>query len=80
MQTFLSEVAERLYEKYGDEISSLSILFPSQRARLFFADALSHIASRPLWAPKYLSIDDIMSDISELRSVDKLRLVAELYG
>lgn len=80
MQTFLSEVAARLYEKYGDDVSSLSILFPSQRARLFFADALSQIASRPLWAPKYLAIDDIMSSISELQSVDRLRLVAELYS
>ncbi len=80
MQTFLSEVAARLHEKYGDEVSSLSILFPSQRARLFFADALSKIASRPLWAPKYLAIDDIMSSISALRSVDRLRLVAELYS
>lgn len=79
MQTFLSEVARRLCEKYGEELSSLTILFPSQRARLFFTDALAQIADRPLWAPKYIAIDDIMSEISDLHSADKLRLVAELY-
>ena len=41
MRTFLSEVAGRLYAKYGNDVSSLSIMFSSRRARLFFADALS---------------------------------------
>ena len=79
MRTFIEEVVERLYEKYGDEISSLSLVFPSKRARLFFAEALSRIVVRPVWEPNYISIDDIMGELSGLRVADKLRLVAELY-
>ncbi len=79
MQTFVEELAARLYEKYGDDISNLTILFPSRRARLFFSEALLTVASRPLWAPKFVSIDDLMSQISPLRSADRLRLVVELY-
>ena len=52
---------------------------PSKRARLFFAEALSQVASRPIWEPLYSSIDELMCGLSDLRKVDKLRLVAELY-
>ena len=79
MKSFISEIAERLYGRYGDDISSLSILFPSRRARLFFNDALARIAERPLWQPEWLTIDDLMCEISGLRIGDRTRLLAELY-
>ena len=80
MKSFIEEVALRLYERYGDDVSSLTLLMPSKRARLFFAEALSKVAVRPLWEPKYISIDDLMCRLSKLRKADKLRLVAELHG
>lgn len=79
MQGFISQIAEELYEKYGDEISSLNILFPSRRARLFFADALSRISDKPLWQPNYVSIDEMMQQISRLTASDPVRLITELY-
>ncbi len=79
MRTFLGEVAERLYGEYGEDISSLSVMFSSQRARLFFADALRSIAERPIWEPSYLTIDDVMSELSGLRRADRIRLLTELY-
>ncbi|MEG1982134.1 MAG: PD-(D/E)XK nuclease family protein [Alistipes sp.] len=79
MHGFLRETAEDLYSRYGDDLSSLSILFPSQRARLFFTDALKDIVSRPLWQPRWLTIDDLMSEISGLKAGDRVRLITELY-
>ncbi len=79
MKSFVHEVAQCLYGRYGDDISSLSILFPSRRARLFFNDALSEIAERPLWQPEWLSLDELMSEISGLKIGDRTRLIAELY-
>ena len=79
MKSFISEVANRLYGRYGDDISSLSILFPSRRARLFFNDELSKIVNRPLWQPEWLSIDELMSEISGLKIGEKTRLIAELF-
>ena len=79
MPGFLQEVAADLYDRYGDDISSLSVLFPSRRARLFFIDALSGIAERPLWQPRWTTIDELMSGISGLRIGDRVRLVTELY-
>ena len=53
MATFIEEVVLRLYEKYGEDISSLNIVLPSKRARLFFAEAISKIVKRPIWEPNY---------------------------
>ena len=79
MATFIEEVALQLYEKYGDSISSLNLVLPSKRARLFFAEALSRVARRPIWEPNYTSMDELMCRMSELDKADKLRLVAELH-
>ena len=79
MQGFLQEVAADLYERYGDDISSLFVLFPSRRARVFFVDALSKLSDRPLWEPRWTTVDELMSEISGLRVGDRVRLITELY-
>ena len=57
MKTFLHEVAEDLYARYGEGLSERAILFPSRRARLFFVDALTGIAGRPMWQPLWVTVD-----------------------
>ncbi len=80
MKKFLIETAEALYATYGAEISDLHIIFPGKRARLFFNEALLAIAGgRPMWQPRYLSMDDLVRSLTPLAAGDRLRLVAELY-
>lgn len=79
MRSFLSEVASDLYERYGDGLSSLCLVFPSRRARLFFCDALAGIALRPMWQPRFLSLGEIMEHVAGVRCSDPVRLVTELY-
>lgn len=47
--------------------------------RHFFIDALSHLAERPMWQPRWLTIDDLMQEVSGLHSGERIRLIAELY-
>ena len=79
MKTFLCEVARDLYERYGEGLSERAMLFPSRRARLFFVDALTGIAGRPMWQPEWVTVDDLMSEISGLHAGDRVRLITELY-
>lgn len=79
MKTFLQEVAQRLYARYGAELSACQVLFPSRRARLFFVEALSEVAERPMWQPHWTTIDELMGEISGLQLGDRLRLITELY-
>lgn len=79
MNGFLAQVAQDLYGRYGNEVSSLSVLFPSRRAGLFFGEALSEIITRPLWQPSAVTIDGLMEELSGLSVGERLRLVVELY-
>lgn len=80
MKKFLTETAATLYAEYGSGISDLHIVFPGKRARLFFNEALLGITGgRPMWQPRYLSMDDLIRSLSPLEPGDHLRLVAELY-
>ena len=73
-QTFLSEVAQKLYSRYGEDISSLTLVFPSRRARLFFSDSLSEIIDKPIWQPSYISIDDLMHEASSIEVGEKIKI------
>lgn len=80
MESFLSEVAQDLYQIYGDRVGDLKILFPSRRARLFFADALSSVAHSPVWEPEWVAIDELMTRASGVEVGDRVRLISELYS
>ncbi len=79
MRSFIDEVVSSLYERYGDDVSSLNLVLPSHRATLFFSDALSRIALRPIWQPHFLSVNDLMQQISGISCGDRIKLVTELY-
>ena len=79
-QTFLYEVAQKLYNRYGEDIQNKTIVLPSRRARLFFSEALSHIVQGgTIWQPEYFSMDDIMSEAASFKVGDKIRIISELY-
>lgn len=79
MKGFLAEVAADLYGRYGEALSQREVLFPSRRARLFFTEALSRVAERPMWQPRWTTVDELMEEISGLRTADRLRLLTELW-
>ena len=79
MRGFLPALAASLYERYGDGVSSLNILMPSRRARLFFCDALSRVAVRPVWQPCFPAVDEMMQEAAGLSPADNIKLITELY-
>lgn len=79
METFLGQVAQTLYQRFGDQISDLKIVFPGKRARLFFGQELTALLSVPIWQPEYLAIDDLVLQMSQFEKAENLRLVSELY-
>ena len=77
MATFIEEVASNLYERYGDDISSLTLLMPSKRAVLFLSEALSRSVDHPIWEPQYMSVDELMG-LVRLQNVGDIKDVQ--YG
>ena len=79
MQKFLESVAADLWERYGERVGELRIILPNTRTRVFFVDALSKMAGRPLFSPEFLSIDSLMVSLSGLERVDTIAAITELY-
>lgn len=79
MDGFIAGIASSLYDRYGDGLSDLVFVFPSRRARLFFVDALSRRALRPMWQPEFTTVDELMQRASGVAQSDRFRLITELY-
>ncbi len=76
---FLQEVAKHVYENHREELSRLNIVFPGKRARLYFNRYLTGLTDKPVWAPQYYSISELMQQLSGLMPGDPLNLVFDLY-
>ena len=77
--TFLQTVAADLLRKNGGNLADITIVFPNKRASLFFNQALVEQCDKPVWCPKYASIDDLFTECSTLEKADHIWLVMELY-
>lgn len=78
-ESFLAQVAADLLQKYGNDLSQVTVVFPNRRARLFFNDYLCKVTDKPIWAPVYASLDELFRIGSTLQSADSLKLLTELY-
>jgi hypothetical protein len=80
MPTFLDSVAADLYTRYREKISGLCLVFPNRRSRLFFAQSLSKLIDKPLWQPRYNSIEEVVCRAAGgQQPSEPLALLLELY-
>lgn len=79
MKSFLEYVAQDIYDKFGNDMSRVCIVFPNKRASLFMNKYLSEISDQPLWAPHYTTISDLFKHHSSLIVEDQIKLVCLLY-
>jgi hypothetical protein len=77
--SFLSLVAKDLITRMGTDLSEVTVIFPGIRAGLFFNKYLYQHAQKPLWAPRYQSINSLFEGASFLRKGDSIQLIGELY-
>ncbi|HWS01466.1 MAG TPA: hypothetical protein VN249_12670, partial [Prolixibacteraceae bacterium] len=78
-ECFLRQIADSLYKLHGQRISELTIVFPNRRAGLFFTEYLNRIITIPTFSPEIITIQELFSNISNLRSEDQLTLIFRLY-
>jgi hypothetical protein len=76
---FLRLVATDLLKRFGTNLAELTVVFPSRRARLFFNQYLYEEVNQPLWAPQYVSIEELFESVSPYRKADPVQLTGDLY-
>ena len=83
MIPFLKQVADYYYNI--GEADKCCFIFPNRRSLVFFTRHLcqavkdSDVLSRPIVAPEMLTINDFFHKVGGMRSVDRVRLLIELY-
>ena len=78
MQTFISQVVKSIIET-DNNIENQIIILPSRRAGVFFKDELLRQIKYSTWGPKILTIEDLVSEISSLKTIDNIHLLFSFY-
>ncbi len=79
MTPFLQIVARHLYAEIKNNSEGLTIIFPNKRAGLFFNNYLRQELDNYVWAPKYVTIDEVWRQLSTKQVADPIELVCRLY-
>jgi len=79
MATFLEEVSTTVLAKYGSELERLTVVFPNRRAGLFFQQSLARQVQQTSWAPRIITFEELVAELSGLRTPDHLTLLFQLY-
>lgn len=79
MKTFLQYVAESLLNKFGSNLSGLTVVFPGKRASLFLNQYLAEASPTPVWAPRYQTISELFEQASPYALCDSIESVCRLY-
>ena len=75
MESFLKQVAADLYRRKEGKFANTAIVFPNKRAGLFFNEYLAKQSQQPIWAPTYLSINELFRSLSSKEIGDTIKLV-----
>ncbi|HJZ39353.1 MAG TPA: PD-(D/E)XK nuclease family protein [Bacteroidales bacterium] len=77
---FLKDIAALLLTPGNHDMSGICVVFPNKRARLYLSKYLGELTEKPVWAPRYLTINELMENLSGYIYADRLTLLFELFG
>jgi CRISPR/Cas system-associated exonuclease Cas4 (RecB family) len=78
MNSFLNDTAKSIISDYPKP-EELTLVFPNRRAILYFRKHFSELISKPVFAPRMLTIEEFIAGFSSHREPDQLELVHRLY-
>lgn len=80
MRSKLHTIARTFVEQVGDDLQSYTFVFPNHRAGLFFRKYLSQYVTKPMFAPRVMTINECFAELSDLQVADQLTLLLHLYA
>jgi CRISPR/Cas system-associated exonuclease Cas4 (RecB family) len=76
---FLKDIAAILLQPDAYDLPNTCVVFPNKRARLYLSKYIGELTEKPVWAPQYLTITELMEKISGYLFIDQLSLLFETY-
>ncbi|HZK60930.1 MAG TPA: PD-(D/E)XK nuclease family protein, partial [Anaerovoracaceae bacterium] len=79
MEYFLENIARSLHQEFGNTLNFHCLVFPNQRAGLYFLKYLSSTIDKPVWTPSIFTINELFRSYSSLQTAGNEILLFELY-
>jgi ATP-dependent helicase/nuclease subunit B len=79
MEKFLAKVAKQALNKYGNNLSDLTVLLPSHRACIYFKQALIESGQGAIWFPEISTLQDWVFNQSDIVLTEQLEQVLTLF-
>lgn len=79
METFLSEVARRLYAEHPDSLDNVTVVFNNRRSGLFLRRQFAAMEEKAFLLPRIIGIDELVAELGGLRIVPNEFLLFELF-
>jgi CRISPR/Cas system-associated exonuclease Cas4 (RecB family) len=76
---FLKEIASVLLRPDEYNLPETCVVFPNKRARLYLSKYMGELTDKPVWAPRYTTINELMESLSGYKYADKLTILFELF-
>ncbi|WP_396198106.1 PD-(D/E)XK nuclease family protein [Flavobacterium sp.] len=77
--SFLSKLAKELLNNNSTSLHNINIVLPNKRAKIFLIEELKKQSSTTFLAPKIISIEMLIEEIAQLRTLDNIELLFEFY-
>ena len=78
MQTFLNYVAEKIASS-THKWDNIKVIVPNNRAIIFLKECFKKVIDRPIIAPKILTIDEFVKDISGINPISRSEILFNFY-
>jgi ATP-dependent helicase/nuclease subunit B len=76
---FLDKIAQYVLENYPDRLHRICLVTPNRRAGLFLKKYFSRRASKAVWAPDVMSMEDFISRVSGISIQEPFALLMDFY-
>lgn len=76
---FLRDVSIDLLNRYGNNLRNITVVFPGKRAKLFMNQYLAQESDAPVWAPNYITIDELVQRSTPYSKADTITSICQLY-
>lgn len=79
MTPFLLHIAEHIHKHYEDSTETLCVMLPNKRGALYLKKHLASVFHKTIWLPTIISTENLIEELSELKALDNIDLICELY-
>ena len=77
--TFLDRLANEIIARHHFNFSSVVIVLPNKRAKLFLFESFKKASHQTFFAPEIISIEDLIYEISKIDVLNNVELLFEFY-